>query len=71
MRFGMYIFSWSVGLIWGAVWMVLVSLLAMLVTGLVMVPAIGASAIVGAVLGLIYTMVPLNATAKAIFCSLF
>jgi len=48
-----------IGLIWGVVWMVLVSLLAMLVTGLVMVPSIGASAIVGAVLGPIYTMMPI------------
>ena len=60
MRFGNVTFlAGLIGLIWGAVWMVLVSLLAMLVTGLVMVPAIGASAIVGAVLGLIYTMVPI------------
>ena len=48
-----------IGLIWGVVWMVLVSLLAMLVTGLVMVPSIGASAIVGVVLGPIYTMMPI------------
>ena len=60
MRFGnVTLLAGLIGLIWGAVWMVLVSLLAMLVTGLVMVPAIGASAIVGAVLGLIYTMVPI------------
>ena len=61
MRFGnVTLLAGLIGLIWGAVWMVLVSLLAMLVTGLVMVPAIGASAIVGAVLGLIYTMVPIT-----------
>ena len=60
MRFGnVTLLAGLIGLVWGAVWMVLVSLLAMLVTGLVMVPAIGASAIVGAVLGLIYTMVPI------------
>ena len=60
MRFGnVTLLAVLIGLIWVAVWMVLVSLLAMLVTGLVMVPAIGASAIVGAVLGLIYTMVPI------------
>ena len=60
MRFGnVTLLAGLIGLIWGAVWMVLVSLLAMLVTGLVMLPAIGASAIVGALLGLIYTMVPI------------
>ena len=46
------------GLIWGAVWMVLVSLLTMLVTGLVMVPAIGAAALTGAVIGLAHIFIP-------------
>ena len=60
MRFGNVTFlAGLIGLIWGAVWMVLISLLAMLVTGLVMVPAIGASAVSGAILGLVYMMVPL------------
>ena len=60
MRFGNVTFlAGLIGLIWGAVWMVLISLLAMLVTGLVMVPAIGASAVSGAMLGLVYMMVPL------------
>ncbi len=60
MRFGnVTLLAGLIGLIWGAVWMVLISLLAMLVTGLVMVPAIGASAVSGAILGLVYMMVPL------------
>ena len=40
------------GLIWGAVWMVLTSLMTMLVTGVTMVPAVGASAMAGAAIGL-------------------
>lgn len=47
------------GLIWGAVWMVLISLMTMLVTGVTMVPAIGASAMAGAVVGLVYIVVPI------------
>lgn len=46
------------GLIWGAVWMVLTSLMTMLVTGVTMVPAVGASAIAGAVIGLGIILVP-------------
>ena len=47
-----------VGLIWGAVWMVIVSLLAMLITGLVMVPAIGAAAVAGALIGIVHVFMP-------------
>ena len=46
------------GLIWGAVWMVLISLMTMLVTGVTMVPAVSASALAGAVIGLVYITVP-------------
>ena len=47
------------GLIWGAVWMVLTSLMTMLVTGVVMVPAIGAAAMSGFVLGIGYVAWPI------------
>lgn len=47
-----------VGLIWGAVWMVIVSLLTMLITGLVMVPAIGAAAVAGALIGIVHVFMP-------------
>ena len=47
------------GLIWGAVWMVLTSLMTMLVTGEVMVPAIGAAAMSGFVLGIGYVAWPI------------
>ena len=46
------------GLIWGAVWMVLTSLMTMLVTGVIMVPAIGAAAIAGAITGIGYVVLP-------------
>lgn len=46
------------GFIWGAVWMVLTSLMTMLVTGVIMVPAIGASAMAGAAIGLGFILVP-------------
>ena len=46
------------GLIWGSVWMVLTSLMTMLVTGVVMVPAIGAAAISGFILGIGYVAWP-------------
>ena len=49
---------WVVGLIWGAVWMVIVSLLTMLITGLVMVPAIGAAAVAGALIGIVHVFMP-------------
>ena len=46
------------GLIWGAVWMVLTSLMTMLVTGLIMVPAIGAVAFAGSIVGIAYVALP-------------
>lgn len=46
------------GFIWGAVWMVLTSLMTMLVTGVIMVPAIGASAMAGAAIGLGFILLP-------------
>ena len=46
------------GLIWGAVWIVLTSLMTMLVTGVIMVPAIGAAAIAGAITGIGYVVLP-------------
>lgn len=47
------------GLIWGAVWMVLTSLMTMLVTGVVMVPAIGAAALSGLIIGIGYVVLPM------------
>ena len=46
------------GLIWGAVWMVSTSLMTMLVTGVVMVPAIGAAAFAGSIVGIAYIALP-------------
>ena len=47
------------GLIWGAIWMVLTSLMTMLVTGLIMVPAIGAAAFAGSIVGIACVAIPL------------
>ena len=48
------------GLIWGGVWMICTSLLIMLITGVVMVPAIGQAAIAGAVVGVLLVLLPLK-----------
>lgn len=48
------------GLIWGGVWMICTSLLIMLITGVVMVPAIGQAAIAGAVVGVLLVLLPVK-----------
>ncbi|MGC6517695.1 MAG: carbohydrate ABC transporter permease [Candidatus Puniceispirillaceae bacterium] len=53
------------GLIWGALWMVLTSLLTMLITGIIMVPAIGASALAGGLVGITHLAIsPTNRNLK-------
>ena len=46
------------GLIWGGVWMMLTALLTMLVTGVVMVPAIGAAALTALIIGIALILIP-------------
>ena len=59
MRWGnVTLIAGCLGLIWGAVWMVLTSLLTMLITGLVMVPAVGAAALVGVVISIVHILLP-------------
>ena len=59
MRWGNVTFIAAIfGLVWGAVWMVLTSLLTMLVSGVVMVPAIGAAALAGALIGGVHILTP-------------
>ena len=59
MRWGNVTFIAAIfGLVWGAVWMVLTSLLTMLVSGVVMVPAIGAAALAGALIGGVHILIP-------------
>ena len=61
MRFGNVSFLAALfGLIWGGVWMICTSLLIMLITGVVMVPAIGQAAIAGAVVGVLLVLLPLK-----------
>jgi len=59
MRFGNVSFIAALfGLIWGGVWMICTSLLIMLITGVVMVPAIGQATIAGAVVGVLLVILP-------------
>ena len=61
MRFGNVSFLAALfGLIWGGVWMICTSLLIMLITGVVMVPATGQAAIAGAVVGVLLVLLPLK-----------
>ena len=59
MRFGNVSFLAALfGLIWGGVWMICTSLLIMLITGVVMVPAVGQATIAGAVVGVLLVILP-------------
>ena len=53
MRFGsITVLAAAIGLIWGGVWMGVTSLMLMLITGLVVVPTVGAAALAGLIAGL-------------------
>ncbi len=45
--------SIAIGAIWGAVWMIIAGVLLMLVSGLIVVPPVGAAALIGAVVGIL------------------